>query len=114
MFNSTGVDNLELRLAATWDELNALMNLCLYKSKDEKSYILLNDLKDPKIFLRFEAGKVFANLNVSKLTFEHNVRLAGPVQIATAIRVLEQNTNHVAPRLNWQRADVSLLHVTYT
>jgi hypothetical protein len=133
MYHSTGIDNLEIILKVTLADESALRNLCTYKRPpsyilfdqedtlirrfkrdDEMRYVLLNDYEDPKIILRFAHGKVFANLNVPKLAFGHNVRLAGPKEIALAIRTLEQNTSKAAPRLNWKRAEVSLLHPNHT
>ena len=114
MLIRSGIDNFEIGLGVTRREADALKNLSAFKSSDEASYVLLQDLEDPKIFLRFANGKVFANLNAPKLTHGHNIRPAGPEEIATAIRVLALNTHIAAPRLHWDRAEVSRLDINHT
>jgi hypothetical protein len=115
MFTSVGIDNFELSLAVTSREARALKRACKGRARDD-SHVLLtsSNTNSPLIILRFRSGKVFADLNAPKLTFDHNVRLAGPEQVENAIRVLVQNTEGVTPRLDWLKARVSRLHVTFT
>jgi hypothetical protein len=112
-FTSAGIDNFELRATVTREEANALRKACQW-STPKGVPILLKNEHSPLILLRFVPGKVLADLNAPKLSFNHNVQLAGREQVKNAIRALETNTKRSAPRLNWKRAEVSHLHVTFT
>jgi len=112
MFLSIGVDNFELMLSVTWEEARALKRASRWVLPDSNSFVLLGTPTNPLITLRFHKGKIYSNLNAPKILNGHNISLADRDAIRKAIDTLQLITDKITPRLNWQEAQISKVHVT--
>jgi hypothetical protein len=87
MFNSLGIDNLIVEKRLTQSEIAYLVNT--YPQTVENVYALIWH----KAFFSPVDYGIVANINIPKIVFGNNVRLALPEHIAQALVVLERATN---------------------
>lgn len=83
MFRSFGIDNIFLMLRLPRREVEQLIDRCgSWDGTD--TYLLLGSKKNPTITIRQVDYALIVNLNVPKLAWEHNIRLAGPKEVRQA------------------------------
>jgi len=114
MFRSLGIDNVFLYLRLPLDEIERLIDLCSWYRDEQGSevYRLLGTKNSPTITLQRDKWGVIVNLNIPKLAWDHNIKLAGPKEIREAFARFERLTGKSLKKAQVLRVDVCLCEET--
>src|SRR5689334_10433976 len=95
MFRSFGIDNIVLRLRLPFEEIERLIDLCSRSWIDKhgmENFLLLGPPDNPTITFQRGFMKIIVNLNVPKLVWLHNLKLAKLKEIRLAFRIFRTTT----------------------
>ena len=104
---SIGVDNIGLALNISQSEWRALQQECHFKNPKTGAYAFIPD----QIYFVPKGSFILMNINVPKLAFGHNILLAQPKDVETAIKKCESLLPLSLSLLN---TEVRSVHFTYT
>ena len=108
-FRSLGIDDVYFVLRLRPNQLDQLFSLCPAPGwVDDEWQLFFGTRKLPKITLKREASTLIVKINIPKIAWNHNVRLAGPKEIRKAIRWFKEFAD-----INLDQAEVLQVDVCY-